>query len=289
MIMKTMPVLLAASAALSAGAARAQDAPPVLPAQTAQTAQTAQVTGPVVKPVPALRLEAVAARLAAAQITQATGATVLTDSTVALVPVTLSTVGGDLTSVLKQMVGVLPKGVVVRTLMLPAFSPKAAMPSGDDLIALYTAQEHLVTPVMGAKAAQNAPADDINVLGKLLSEEKAAPLIAALDLRPVYVLTNAQAGDNLVAQASKLQVEGLRLWMAMSPEQRVQAAEQQFDSLMNMDSATRQAMLGQAMQSAQAIGSKMASMPAAQREAFMNDLKNSMPAAPVPGAGPAKP
>ena len=283
MIMKTLPVLLAASAVLSAGAARAQDAPP------APSAQTAPAAMPAIKPVPALRLEAVAARLAAAQITQATGATVLTDSTVALVPVTLSTVGGDLTSVLKQMVGVLPKGVVVRTLMLPAFSPKAAMPSGDDLIALYTAQEHLVTPVMGAKAAQNAPTNDINVLGKLLPAEKAAPLIAALDLRPVYVLTNAQAGDNLVAQASKLQVEGLRLWMAMSPEQRVQAAEQQFDSLMNMDSATRQAMLGQAMQSAQAIGSKMASMPAAQREAFMNDLKNSIPAPPAPGAGPAKP
>ena len=258
---------------------------PIARAQETPAPPASAVGAPQTRAVPPLRLAAVPAQMAAAQITQATGVTVLTDSTVGLVPVTFSTGGGDVESVLQQIIKVLPKGAAVRTILLPAFSPKAALPSGDDVISLYGTQEKLVAPVMGAKAATNPDgAASVNVLGKLLSREQAAPIIAALDLRPVYVLTNAQAGDNLVAQSSKLQAEGLRLWMAMTPDQRAQAAEQQFDSLMNMDSATRQAMFGQAMQSAQAIGNKINSMSPEQKAAFFSEIKNALPA-PPPGAG----
>ncbi len=258
--------------------------PPAAPANTAVQAPAVAAQVPT-KPVPAFKIDHTLAREVAAQLTKTTGATVVTDSTTGLLPVTMSTVGGPLPTILDQVVKTLPKGVVVRVVMLPALAGKTLMPSGDDIAALYLSQEHIVVPVMGGKVERTEKS--INVLGKILDEDKALPIIAALDLRPVYLITNPDAGDNPVSKSAQLQAEGMRLWQSMTPEQRAQSAERQFDALLNMDSPTRQAMFSQFAQVGQTIAQKMQTMPAEQRQQFISDVTGGMKL-PTPPPAPPK-
>jgi len=265
---------LLTSVSLAGGsAAMAQDVG-VAPAPPAAAATAA-------KPIPALTFAKTPARDVAAKLTSLSGVTVVADSRVAFAPVTLKTVGGSVEKVAGQVIEQLPKGAVLRKIMLPAFAP--GTPADADLIvSTYLTQEKLSSSVLGNKTSRGA--DDINVLGKILAAEKADVVIAALDLKPVYVLTN-ENGDDLVAKASLLQSEGFRLWGQMSPEQRSRLVDEQLNGLMNMEPTSRKAMLGQMMQQGMQVMQKMQQMTPEQRNQFANEIKAALPPG-FPGSKP---
>jgi len=113
--------------------------------------------------------------------------------------------------------------------------------------------------------------EEIEVLGRRLSLEKAAPLMASLDLRPVYLLSNPTAEDP-VAKSGKLQSEGLQIWMEMTPEQRRLSAENQMNGLLSMDSNARRALFGQMQEQAMGMMKKIQSLPPDQRAQFWRDV-----------------
>lgn len=263
----------AAAAALLASVSLGSGGGAVMAQDGTAAAATPSTAAVAAKPIPALTFTKTPARDIAAKLTSISGVTVVADSRVALASVTLKTIGGSVEKVAGQVVEQLPKGAVLRTIMLPAFAP--GTPADADLIvSTYLAQEKLSGSVQGNKTERGA--GDINVLGKILAADKAETVIAALDLKPVYVLTSTN-GDDLVAKASLLQSEGLRLWGQMSPEQRSRLVDEQLNGLMNMEPTSRKAMLGQMMQQGMQVMQKMQQMTPEQRSQFLSDVKSAIP------------
>jgi hypothetical protein len=275
---KSITILAAAAVSLSglsAAVARAQTAAPV------------SGSDPL---VPAMRLSQTPASDAAARLSKATGAAIVTDHTVASLPVTLDLSAASLSAALRQIAAALPAGTVVKTVMLPAPPPgtSGAALNGDQVAALALAQESLYKPtfpamaVPGAAPASSAPRPttssapnsvpgEVNILGKRLPAEQAAPAISVLGLRPVYLLTNANANDS-VQKLNTAQYDALRLMMSMTPEQKKQVADQQFNALMNMDPALRRQMVQQQMEVGMQFFQRIQSLPADQRSAFWRDI-----------------
>jgi hypothetical protein len=86
------------------------------------------------------------------------------------------------------------------------------------------------------------------------------------------------------------QMEALRTWMSMTPEQQAIAAEQQIDQLINMDSALRQQIFGQQAKVAEKMIAKIQGLPEGQRQQFLRDLTGgrfdgTQPPRPAPGTG----
>jgi hypothetical protein len=246
---------------------------------TAAQAQGSEVRGGITSPgtqeprVSALRFEKTAAKEVVAQLSKQAGVTVVADSRVSLAQVTLQTIGGTLGKVLGEVTAQLPKGTVVHKVMLPAFAPNVTA-DGDLIVATYLTQEKLVGNVMGAKVERSA--GDINVLGKILSAEKAAPIIDTLELKPVYVLT-IDNNDDPVARANQLQSEGMRLWAQMTPEQRSRMMDEQFNGLMNMEPSARQAIIGQMMQQGLQMMQKMQQLPPDQQRKLGEEFRQAVP------------
>ncbi len=250
--------------------------------------------------VPAMRLAQTPAKDVAARLNKATGAIIVTDHTVATTPVTLDLSAMPLPAALRQIAAALPAGTVVKTVMLPAPPPgtSAAALNGDQVAALALAQESLYKsafPAMAAALPSANPAaaappraamvpvpGEVNILGKRLPVEQAAPAISALGLRPVYLLTNANADDS-VQKLSAAQYDALRLMMSMTPEQKKQVADQQFNAFMNMDPALRRQVMQQQMEVGMQFFQRIQALPADQRSAFWRDITGGKFDGTIPG------
>ena len=249
---------------------------------------------------PALRLTQTPAKDAAARLSKATGAIIVTDHTVAALPLTLDLPAASLSATLRKIAAALPAGTVVKTVMLPAPPPGATGTSlnGDQVAALAVAQESLYKPDFPAMAIPGSvtaaaprtvasaaivlPPGEVSILGKRLPAEQAAPAISALGLRPVYLLTNANAEDS-VQKLSAAQYDALRLMMSMTPEQKKQVADQQFNAIMNMDPALRRQVMQQQMEVGMQFFQRIQALPADQRSAFWRDITGGRFDGTIPG------
>ena len=241
----------------------------------------AEGTNPV---APAARFVKLPAREVAARLSRATGVPVVADKTVAATPVTLDVPPGALEATLARVAAALPKGTLVKKVLLPAPAGSAAAPDGDQVAALAAAQEAL-TPRTGAANGE------VVIQGKSMAPDKAAPVIAALGLRPVYLLTNPTAADDPVQKMNAAQLESLKTWLAMTPEQQTAVVDQQFNGLMNMDPALRQQLFSQQRQVMQGFFQRVQSLPEEHRRQFLRELTggkwdgNPRPRTDGPGTG----
>jgi hypothetical protein len=273
--------------------------PGVASAQQAETQRTvvpraaATAAAPLAqKPVPPLRLSERPLSEVAAALTKATGVLVVADSSVAQAPITLETNGGSLSDILAVVAKQLPHGATLRHVALPAYKP---MPQGD-VIARFVSAQDAMKPAAGSAPPSAAPApetkpwvggEEIEILGQRVMPEQAAPLMAALNLRPAYLVSNPTAEDP-VARSGKLQTEGLQLWMEMTPDQRRQAADNQLNGLLSMDSNARRALFGQMQEQAMGMMKKIQSLPPDQRAQFWRDVTGGKwdgTTPPAPGGG----
>ena len=286
--MKTMKTIMILAAAVSLSGLSA----------AATRAQT-PTSSPAEPLVPAMRLAQTPAGDVAARLGKATGAVIVTDHTVATTPVTLDLPALSLSAALRRIAAALPAGTVVKTVMLPAPPPGTSTAlNGDQVAALALAQESLYKsafPAMaaalpGANPATAAPPraatvpvpGEVNILGKRLPAEQAAPAISALGLRPVYLLTNANADDS-VQKLSTAQYDALRLMMSMTPEQKKQVADQQFNAIMNMDPALRRQVMQQQMEFGMQFFQRIQALPTDQRSAFWRDITGGKFDGTIPG------
>jgi hypothetical protein len=216
------------------------------------------------KNITAVRLQQVPLREAALQLTKATGITIAVDA--GLKPITLIANSGTLAEAVAFLAKQLPPGTSARFVAVPAGDP---MPTAEQISAYLLSQDGLRRKT--APKLWEAATNEIEVLGRPLAAEKAAPLMEQLELKPVYVIS-AGRGDALVARAGMLQSEGLQLWQEMTTEQRAAFMENQLNGLLNMDSPSRQAMFQQFSQMGPQMMQKIQSLPADQRAQFWKDM-----------------
>ena len=224
--------------------------------------------------VPAMRLMATPLKEVASRLTKSTGITVLADRKVAQKPMDFSTQGGQLDAVIRAENNKLPKDVTLRTLLLPA-PRKGGTYDTDAIISHIASLDALAT---GLNDVPSKP-EDILYLGKVVSRERAQQLSTQTDLKLVYVFVSTKS-DSL-SQLSEMQMDMLKRFMALSPEQQTALVDQQWDMMMNMDPATRKGFFQQAIQSGMGVMQKMQQMPPAQRQQFLDELRSALP----PGLG----
>ncbi|MFM2222371.1 MAG: hypothetical protein RLZZ78_628 [Armatimonadota bacterium] len=224
--------------------------------------------------VPPLRLSAAPLRDIATRLTKATGIAVVVDRKVAQKTMDFVTPGGALDQVVRSESNKLPKDVTVRTLLLPA--PRKGGAYDTDAIV-----SHIASLDSLAQGLNDTPAkpDEILYLGKVITRERAQQLSAQTDLKFVYVFVSTKS-DSL-SQLSEMQMDMLKRFMALTPEQQTAMVDQQWDMMMNMDPATRKGFFQQAIQSSMGVMQKMQQMPPAQRQQFMDEIRSALP----PGLG----
>ena len=233
---------------------------------------------PAPRPVPALQLMKVTVREAAARLTKESGVLVVPDSTLANSRVTLQTIGGPLETVLGQLLAQLPKGSQLKQSHLPSSAAVVPNPNGDVVETIIEVNDALAAPLNGGK--KPAPGALI-VQGRVVPEDKVDAVLLALDLKPVFLLTNPKARDGS-GQFASLQGDILRLWQNMSPEQRKAAVDKQWDDFVNMDPATRKTYMSQMMEQGQSIMQKMQQLPPDQIKSLFGGL---IPPTPAGGGG----
>jgi hypothetical protein len=224
--------------------------------------------------VPPLRLSAAPLRDIATKLTKATGIAVVVDRKVAQKTMDFVTPGGTLDQVVRSESNKLPKDVAIRTLLLPA--PRKGGAYDTDAVVSHIAS--LDTLAQGLNDAPVKP-DEILYLGKVITRERAQQLSAQTDLKFVYVFVSTKS-DSL-SQLSEMQMDMLKRFMALTPEQQTAMVDQQWDMMMNMDPATRKGFFQQAIQSSMGVMQKMQQMPPAQRQQFMDEIRSALP----PGLG----
>lgn len=224
--------------------------------------------------VPPLRLSAAPLRDIATRLTKATGIAVVVDRKVAQKTMDFVTPGGALDQVVRSESNKLPKDVTIRTLLLPA--PRKGGAYDTDAIV-----SHIASLDSLAQGLNDTPAkpDEILYLGKVITRERAQQLSAQTDLKFVYVFVSTKS-DSL-SQLSEMQMDMLKRFMALTPEQQTAMVDQQWDMMMNMDPATRKGFFQQAIQSSMGVMQKMQQMPPAQRQQFMDEIRSALP----PGLG----
>jgi hypothetical protein len=214
-----------------------------------------------------------------------------------MTPIALNTIGGSLETVLSQFVAALPKGTIIRAAFVPT-PTNGAEPSGDavsDYLNAIAAVQvppsakpgsgafafSATAPPAAAPAAPFAPGQ-WEVLGQTLPLDKALTATAGLGLKPVYLVSLPRPKADPVATMGQMQVDGMRLWSAMTPEQRTAAFQHQLSSLLNMPSSDRQAMLGQFMSQGVNMMKAMQALPPDQRNQLMADFKAAAESAGLP-------
>ena len=216
-----------------------------------------QDPAPQARPIPALKLAKVTVREAAARLTKESGVLVVPDSLLANNRIDFQTVGGPLDAVLKQLVAKLPAGAQLKRTHLPSSAATSPNPNGDVLALIVEINETLAAPLNGG--AKPAP-DALILQGRVVPADKADMVLAALDLKPAFVLTSGRKKDP-TQQFASMQSDALRLWQGMTPEQRKSAVDKQWDDFVNMDPNVRKAYMGQMMEQAQGIMQKVQQLP----------------------------
>jgi hypothetical protein len=272
-------VLAAVAGGVAGSPVRAQETP----------ATVAGAAGREERSLPPLRFNQEPLREVLRRVSQAGNVWVVADSTVGGTLITLETRGGPVARVLGEILSVVPKETQVR---LAAVPDGRTVPPGDAVAQYVAAQDGL----KGAKRTGYTPGGiptvptEIEVAGRAMSREQAAPVLQTLELRPVYLVTNPVA-DPAVARALRLQAEQLAAWQDMTPEQREKLADQQLAGLLNMEPAARQAFFGQMMQQGMGMFQKIQALPPDQRSQFWKDATGGRwdgtmpPPGSRPGAG----
>nr|CAA9286575.1 hypothetical protein AVDCRST_MAG63-3998 [uncultured Armatimonadetes bacterium] len=173
-----------------------------------------------------------------ARIASGAGITIYTDSTVterAALP-TAAVTPGNVESQIAEVVKTLPEGTTWAKLYLPA--PPGNQPWKADDVAEYAfAQRRLFGPVGGIETGT------VEILGQRVPQEKAHEVIAALNLKPVYLVTNPRLRTTAVG-GNPGAVDSAQ-WARMSPAEQQQFARQRAAQLINADPALRKQMLQQ--------------------------------------------
>ena len=193
-----------------------------------------------------------------AEIGKAAGVAIVADSTVAAVRVAAPAGAATTDTVEQQIAGVvqaLPRGTTWLKLYLPP--PAQGRPwNGDDLAAYAKAQARLYGPL---RQPSGTAAGMVEILGQKIPAEQARGAIAALNLTPVYLVTNPTFG------AAGEMVD----WSQMTQEQRRAAARLAAERILNMDPALRSQYLQQHMMTFETV---MRQLPPDQHD----DLLRSM-------------
>ncbi|MGC4045895.1 MAG: hypothetical protein QM758_19055 [Armatimonas sp.] len=229
---------------LSVGIAQAEPpAPPAVP-----------------KRVPAIDLSQRTVKELAAKLTKESGFLVVADSTVANNRVSLNTVGGPLETVLQQLLAAMPKGSLIKKAHMPSAAATSPDPNPEVVSILIQVNDALAAPM---NPGTKPDPDAVIVQGRIIPKDKAADVLAALDMKPVYLLTNPQ-GRSATQSFANMQADIMRLWQNMTPEQRKASVERQWDDFMNMDPNARKAYMQQMMEQAVGISQKLQQLPPAQ-------------------------
>jgi hypothetical protein len=189
------------------------------------------------------------------QISRRTGVLVLADSTVAYERIAAGTVEGGVppssvtadaaeTAVKKQLavlVRSLPPGTAWGKVYLPAPGP-GRLWKGDDVAAFVFAQARLFGTV-GAPMADGG----IEILGRRVSKEEAPRYIAGLELKPVYLLSNARR-RTMALGAGPWSPATQEQWASMSKEERKRYGQEQAAWIMSLPEDQRAQMLKQIRQ-----------------------------------------
>ena len=195
-----------------------------------------------------------------------TGIRVVADSTVANeqipLPKTVAT-PDTIAAELDAVVAALPKGAAWAKLYLPEASARAY--KGDDLAEYALAQSKLFGKI------GDVPVGSVEVMGKVLPAEKAQAVIDALNLKPVYLVTNPTlkavgAGD-------------LNTWTTLSDAQKEEFAKKEAAKRLAMgpeafakDFATYMSQQGAVM--GQMFGQMSPEQRDTYREAMMGAFQN---------------
>ncbi|MBC8104437.1 MAG: hypothetical protein H7Z41_17820 [Cytophagales bacterium] len=224
----------AAAAMVLAGqtTARAQDAMPSAPAQEAPVTASDSRLRP---------LSTIVVTMA-----RASGASILADSSVSTTAAPLpgeTTTAANFEVQLDTLVKALPQGATWAKVYLPA--PKSRMDA--DAVSDYVIAQAKLFGSAGAAA----PAGTVEIMGQRVASDKAEAVVAALNLKPIYLITNPRlkaAGQN---------------WAQLTTDQQQQYAKQQAQQILNMDPTTQQQFL---QQQRAVMGAMMQQMTPEQRQ-----------------------
>ncbi len=204
-----------------------------------------------------------------ARIGQGAGVTVLADSTITervplpATPATPENFEQQIAGVVKA----LPQGTSWVKLYLPAPAGDRSW-NGDDVAALALAQVKLF-------GSGGAPAPGtVEILGQRLPMEKAREHITGLNLKPVYLVTNA--GKRATAGVNAMP------FAQMTPEQQQAYAREQAERLLAGDNATRQAFVREHLA---IMGQLMRQMTPEQRQQMLPDADGVVFPVGEPGPG----
>ena len=167
-----------------------------------------------------------------------TSITVVADSSVAPIVVSLpaetvasvtpDTLEASLTNITRR----LPAGTQWVKLMLPEL-PGSRTYKGDDVADYALAQARLFGNI-GAPP----PPGRVEIMGQKIGTSEAAPVLSALNLKPVYVVINAAARASGAAMPSGN-------WSKLTPDQQKSYAMKQAEAIKNMSPAQRTEMMQQ--------------------------------------------
>ncbi|MES2465339.1 MAG: hypothetical protein V4671_32635 [Armatimonadota bacterium] len=189
-----------------------------------------------------------------AAMVRSTGATILADSSVAGAPVPLLTEASTAQNFevqLDTLVKGLPQGATWAKVYLPATKSRLEADAVSDYV---MAQAKLF-----GSAGAAAPAGMVEIMGQRVPADQAQGVITALNLKPVYLISNPL----LKAAAQN--------WSKLSQDQQKQYAAQQAQQILNMDPAAQQQMFQQQMA---VFGSVMQQMTPEQRQQMMQNFGN---------------
>jgi hypothetical protein len=164
--------------------------------------------------------------------------------------VTAETLEASLTELVKSM----PPGTIWAKLMLPLPAGGRQF-RGDDLVDYALAQSRLYPGIGSSQPGI------VEVLGQKLPAEKADAVVAALGLKPVYVLCN----PNKVASGGDFD--------SLSDDQKKNLVDKQVHKLLSLPPEQQAQELGQMFQQAAMVfGNLIQNMSPEQRRGFMQNL-----------------
>jgi len=190
------------------------------------------------------------------------GVTILADSSVAremVTPPTEETTKENFAAQIETMLKELPRGTSWAKLYLPA--PTGSKGYNADSVAEYALAQAKLFGNVGAET----PAGTIEVLGQKVGADKSESVTVALNLKPVYLISNPRARAN---------PEGN--FAAMSADQQQEYAQREAQKIMNLDPAARaeylRKMMNQPSPERAVMGALFQNMSPEQRREFFQGM-----------------
>ncbi len=218
---------------------------------------------PAAKPATKAGMRSVTDVLSRIETGAGAGIRVVADSSVGATLVSLpsgATTPENIETQIAAVITELPKGTVWAKLYLPAATARAY--KGDDLVEFAFAQSKLFGRV------GDSPAGTVQVMGKNLPADKAQAVIDALDLKPVYLVTNPAmkaVGGGDIAQ-----------WTTLTDEQKADFAKKEAAKRLAMgpEAFAKEFSTYMAQQGA-VMGQMFGQMSPEQRDVYRNAMMES--------------